>query len=115
MVNYSQPELDAVFHALADGNRRQMLEALSKGERTVSELAEPLGISLPAVSKHLGILERAGLLRRRKDGRVHHLRFNPEAFEPATSWMETHRQFWEQSFDRLANFLESKTDHEPKR
>ena len=113
MVNYSEASLDGVFHALADGNRRQILESLSRGERTVAELAAPLEISLPAVSKHLGVLERAGLIRRRRDGRVHHLRFNPEAFEPATSWIATHRQFWEQSFDRLANFLESKTEHKP--
>lgn len=96
MVNLSPAGLDAVFHALADPSRRQIVEALdSGGERTVGELAAPLSMSLPAVSKHLGVLERAGLLQRRREGRRHHLRAIPGALQPAADWIEQHRRFWE--------------------
>lgn len=112
MVNNCQPELSTVFHALADPTRRRILESLGTGERTVSELAKPLSISLPAVSKHLGVLERAGLLNRRRDGRTHHIRFDPAALEPATSWIESQRQLWNDSFDKLASYLESTAENE---
>ncbi|MGK0184664.1 MAG: DNA-binding transcriptional ArsR family regulator [Verrucomicrobiales bacterium] len=107
MVNYSDSGLDDVFRALADPTRRRIVSALGSGERTVGELAEPLAMSLPAVSKHLGVLERAGLLHRRKTGRQHHLRFDPEALAPATEWIESHRKFWTGSFDKLAAYLQS--------
>jgi DNA-binding transcriptional ArsR family regulator len=110
VVNNSQNSLDAVFHALADPGRRQMIEALSRGEQTVGELAAPLSISLPAVSKHLGVLERAGLLRRRREGRRHHLSAVPEALQNASDWIENHRRFWEGSFDKLDQFLASQPD-----
>ena len=103
MVNYSEGGLDAVFHALADPTRRRIVESIGAGERTVGELAAPLSISLPAVSKHLGVLERAGLLKRRKEGRTHHLRVEPAALVKASDWIERHRRFWEGSFDKLAS------------
>ncbi|MGY8689097.1 MAG: ArsR/SmtB family transcription factor [Verrucomicrobiales bacterium] len=82
--------MSLVFHALADPTRRRLVEAMGRRERTVGDLAEPLSMSLPAVSKHLGVLERAGLLHRRRDGRSHHMRFNPEGLIPAMSWIEMH-------------------------
>ena len=107
MVNYSKSELDTVFQALADPTRRRIVEALGANERTVGELAEPLKMSLPGVSKHLGVLERAGLLSRRKEGRIHHIKFEVSALEPAMNWIEQQRRFWEGSFDKLSEYLES--------
>ena len=108
MVKQKREDLSAVFRALADPTRREIVETLGKEERTVGELAEPLKMSLPAVSKHLVILEKAGLLERRKEGRNHHLKFNPESLTAATGWLETQRRFWEGSLDRLADYLDTK-------
>ena len=107
MVKYDSAAMSSVFHALADPTRRRLVETLGTGERTVGELAEPLAISLPAVSKHLGVLERAGLLQRRREGRSYHLRVDREGLKPAVSWIEEQRQLWEGSFDKLAAYLES--------
>jgi DNA-binding transcriptional ArsR family regulator len=107
MVNNRSPSLDDVFRALADPTRRRIVEALGADERTVGELAAPLEMSLPAVSKHLGVLERAGLLHRRRDGRQHHMRFDPVALAPALGWIEEHRRLWEGSIDKLDTILES--------
>ena len=107
MVKYKNADLDSVFHALGDSTRRHLIEALAGEERTVGELAEPLEISLPAVSKHLGVLEGAGLLERRREGRSHYLRFNSEALNPASQWLEVQRRFWNESFDKLASYLET--------
>ncbi|MEM1083555.1 MAG: metalloregulator ArsR/SmtB family transcription factor [Verrucomicrobiota bacterium] len=96
-----------MFHALADPTRRHLLEVLGQEEQTVGQLAEPLSISLPAVSKHLVVLERAGLLDRRREGRSHHLKFNPDALGSASEWLENQRHFWEGSFDKLAAYLDS--------
>ena len=106
MVNYSTP-LDATFGALSDPTRRAILARLAHGEATVSELAEPFDVSLPAVSKHLRVLESAGLLRREIDGRIHHCRLAPQPMKDAASWIEHYRAFWENEFDALAKFLES--------
>jgi len=114
MVKQGEQELDLVFRALADPTRRQMLETLGRDEQTVGELAAPLKMSLPAVSKHLGVLERAGLLNRRKEGKSHHMSFNPEAMGPAAEWLKTQRRFWEGSFDNLAVYLESPDGSEAK-
>ncbi len=107
MVKQKRGDLSSVFRALADPTRRQILETLANQEQTVGELAEPLEMSLPAASKHLVILEQAGLLERRKEGRKHHLKFNPESLTSATDWLEGQRQFWEGSLDKLADYLES--------
>ena len=107
MVNYSiasdDAPLDATFGALADPTRRAILARLARGEATVTELAAPFDVSLPAVSKHLRVLESAGLLRREIDGRIHRCRLAPEPMKDAAAWIETYRVFWEAQLDALAN------------
>ena len=105
MVNYSSSRLNATFGALADPTRRAILARLAKRELTVGELAAPFEMSLPAVSKHLRVLERAGLLRQKKDGRIRRCRLEPKAMQNAAEWIEHYRRFWEQQFDALARFL----------
>ena len=105
MVN-NNVQLDAVFAALSDPTRRAVLERLAAGGATVKELAVPFNMSLPAVSKHLKVLERAGLLVREVDGRVHHMRLRPEGFRDAAQWVDAYRKFWEAQLDRLSAFLE---------
>ena len=102
----SNPLLDLIFAALADATRRSIIEQLRKGEATVGEVAAPYDMSLPAVSKHLRVLEDAGLLRRRVEGRTHFLAVNAKPLAQATDWLERQRKFWEGSFDRLAKLLE---------
>jgi DNA-binding transcriptional ArsR family regulator len=111
MVNYpraaSAELLDATFGALADPTRRAILARLAQSEATVTELAAPFDVSLPAVSKHLRVLESAGLLRREIDGRIHRCRLAPQNMKDAGAWIETYRVFWEAQFDALAQYLES--------
>jgi DNA-binding transcriptional ArsR family regulator len=109
MVNSSDRHLDAVFAALSDTTRRGMLARLSRGPATVGELGDPYGISKPAVSKHVKTLERAGLIRRRKDGRLHRCTLRPKPMAQAQDWIERHRRFWEQSLDALADYLDDTT------
>ena len=106
MVNY--PALDVVFSALADPTRRAILQRLASGEASVTELAEPFSteMSLPAISKHLRVLETAGLIGREKQGRIHRLHLRPAALKNATEWLEYYRQFWDEQFDSLADYLE---------
>jgi DNA-binding transcriptional ArsR family regulator len=106
MVKYSSRTLNRTFAALADPTRRQILAHLARGDRRVTDLARPHNMSLPAVSKHLRVLENAGLLRRRRYGRVHEMRLNAEPLKKAAQWVEGYRQFWEGSLDRLADYLE---------
>lgn len=94
--------LDRVFHALADRTRRSLLRRLARGPAMVTELAEPFSISLPAVSKHLRVLEAARLVTRRVDGRVHHCSLDPEALSDVEGWLRERREFWEQALDALA-------------
>ena len=119
MVKYNSSELSQTFSALSDPTRRAILVQLSKGEAQVTELAEPFGMSLPAVSKHLKVLEKAKLIRRKKDGRVHRFLVNPQPINSAKSWIEQYQQFWEQQLDSLAHYLEStelkENKHGPKR
>ena len=110
----SPQSLDRVFSALSDSTRRGLLERLRERESTVCELAEPLAMSLPAVSKHLRVLETAGLLVRRVEGRTHFLKANPEPLAQAAEWIERHRRFWEGSFDRLEKLLEEPISGEEK-
>jgi DNA-binding transcriptional ArsR family regulator len=107
MVEHA-PDLSLVFGALADPTRRRLLEMLRDGERRVTELAEPFRMSLAAVSKHLRVLEQAGLLVRRRDGRVHNLRANPQALSEAHEWIERYARGWDESFDALDRFLAQK-------
>ena len=106
MVNYSH-HLDSTFGALSDATRRAILARLASGEATVSELAEPFRISLPAISKHLRVLESAGLLRRNIDGRVHRCTLGSQPMKEAAGWIEQYRAFWESQPDALANYLET--------
>ena len=107
MVKYNSSELSQTFSALSDPTRRAILVQLSKGEAQVTELAEPFGMSLPAVSKHLKVLEKANLIQRKKEGRIHRFIVNPKPIHSAKSWIEHYQQFWEQQLDSLAHYLES--------
>jgi DNA-binding transcriptional ArsR family regulator len=105
MVKYSTRLLDRTFAALADPTRRRILANLAEGERCVTDLAKPHRMSLPAVSKHLRVLEKAGLIRRHRDGRVHRLKLEAAPMQGAQQWIEEYRRFWEESFDRLEEYL----------
>lgn len=107
MVNNSSSQLDATFAALADPTRRLLLEKLSRGESRVTDLAEPFKMSLPAISKHLRVLESAGLLERRREGREFHLELNAKPMQEALQWIGHYRRFWEGSLDALAEYLEN--------
>jgi len=98
--------LNRTFAALADPTRRQILAHLARGESRVTDLARPHNMSLPAVSKHLRVLENAGLLRRRRYGRFHEMQLNAEPLKKAAQWVEEYRKFWEGSLDRFAAYLE---------
>ena len=110
MVKYSTKKLDLVFSALSDPTRRAILEQLSGGDSTVTELAEPHRMSLPAVSKHLQVLERAGLVEREVEGRVHMMHLESEPLKDAVKWLEHYRRFWEGRFDALEKLLTDKTN-----
>ena len=105
--------LDQTLTALADPTRRAILQRLSRGEARVTELARPFAISLNSVSKHIRMLERADLVRRRRAGREHLLSFNPEPLDEAAAWIETQRAFWTARLDALERELsESKAKQE---
>ena len=106
MVTISSEHLDRTFAALADPTRRAILEHLSQGPTTVGELADPFRISRPAISKHLRVLERAGLVRRRKDGRLSRCALDATPMKNAADWVERYRRYWEQQLDALARYLE---------
>jgi DNA-binding transcriptional ArsR family regulator len=97
--------LDATFAALADPTRRAILARLASGEASVSELAEPFAMTQPAVSKHLKVLEQAGLISRRRDAQRRPRRLEAEPLAEATEWLVGYRQFWEGSFERLDDLL----------
>jgi len=109
MVEYSISELDSTFGALSDPTRRAVLAALSLGEATVSELAQPHEISLAAVSKHIQILERAGLVHRRKEGRTHYISLEASPMLDAFSWLAAYQDFWDESLDSLVGLLEARS------
>jgi DNA-binding transcriptional ArsR family regulator len=93
--------LDHTFGALADPTRRAILVRLAQGEATVGELAKPSDISLPAISRHLKVLEEASLISNEREGKHRRCRLKPEALAAATDWLEFHRRFWIESFERL--------------
>jgi DNA-binding transcriptional ArsR family regulator len=105
MVNYSSESLDAVFSALSDSTRRAILERLVRGEASVSELAEPFKMSLPAVSKHLRILENVGLIAREKEGRINYVHLVAAPMKDAAQWLDHYRKFWDAQLDGLADYL----------
>src|SRR6187397_1529633 len=106
MVKYCSKTLDRTFAALADPTRRRILAHLARGDQRVTDLARPYAMSLPAISKHLRVLEKAGLLRRRRYGRVHEMKLEAKPLKEAARWVEHYRKFWEGSLDRLADYLE---------
>ena len=113
----TQPDLDRVFTALGDPSRRAMVERLSRGPASVSELAGPLAMSLPAVMQHLQVLEQAGLAKSQKVGRVRTCTIDPGALSMAEQWINQRRIGWERRFDRLGQFLAETADEtkeEPK-
>ncbi len=109
MLHYQQP-LDLTFQALADPTRRVMVERLSRGPASVSELAKPLDMSLSAVVQHLAVLEQSGLVRSEKVGRVRTCRIAPKALSGAEKWIAERRASWERRLDRLGQFLAENPD-----
>ncbi len=108
MVNYTT--LDAALAALADPTRRQIVERLSQGEASLSELAAPHDMSMPAVMKHVAKLADAGLVTREKKGRVVTCRLNPEPLDEASRWLNEHLKFWNERLDALGRFIEKKQE-----
>lgn len=109
MLNYN-PTLDLMFHALADPARRSMVDRLCRGPASVSELAKPLEMSLPAVVQHLAVLEDSGLVRSQKVGRVRTCTVQPQALRSVEQWVAERRTFWEQRLDRLGEYLAATAD-----
>jgi DNA-binding transcriptional ArsR family regulator len=107
MVEYAltSNQLDRIFAALADSTRRAILKRLATGEASVTELAKPFKMSLPAVSKHLKVLERAGLIARGRDAQWRPCRLDPAPLKDIAEWVGEYQRFWEESFDRLDEYL----------
>jgi DNA-binding transcriptional ArsR family regulator len=106
VLTISQARLDRVFRALGDRTRRTMLARLAERPATITELAEPFPMSLPAISRHIRVLERAGLVTRRIDGRVHHCSLNPTGLGVAEEWLRQYQRFWEGQLRALAKYVE---------
>ena len=113
VVQDSSPNLDAVFHALAHPARRAMLRQLADHELNLTELAAPLNMSFPAASKHVRVLERARLVRRRVVGRTHRCRINARPLAKANTWLENYRRIWEPNFQRLDTLLDELKSQDP--
>jgi DNA-binding transcriptional ArsR family regulator len=107
-------DLNITFAALSDPTRRAILARLALGETTVTELAEPFEMSGPAISKHLKVLERAGLIARGRDAQWRPCRLEAAPLKDAAEWLERYRRFWEESFDRLADYLDDLQKKEKK-
>ena len=101
----SSDQLSVIFAALADPTRRAILAHLAKGEASVTELAKPFEMSLPAISKHLKVLERAGLITRSREAQLRPCQIEAQPIKDAADWIEQYRQFWEESLDRLDDYL----------
>jgi DNA-binding transcriptional ArsR family regulator len=110
-----QPNLDATFAALADPTRRAILARLASGEASVMDLAEPFAMTQPAISKHLKVLERAGLISRSRDAQRRPRRLEAAPLKDVADWVETYRQFWTESLDRLDDYLHKLQMKEKKR
>jgi len=105
MVELQTTQMNSIFHALGDATRRQMLRDLSRGERTVSELAKPFAMSLAAASKHIKVLEGAGLIQREVRGRTHFCRLDPGPLASAHEWLGFYERFWTSRLDVLDRLL----------
>ncbi len=106
---HDDDRLDAVFHALADRTRRSLLGRLRRGPASISELASPYAMSLPAVSKHVRVLEHAGLVQRSVEGRVHRCSIDAGPLEDIQAWVEHYREFWEDTLAALAQHVEEES------
>ena len=114
MVEYSSRLLDRTFGALADPTRRRILAQLATGKECVTHLARPHAMSLAAVSKHLIVLEKAGLVKRRRDGRVHSLTLEAKPMKEAQAWINRYREFWEGNLDQFEKYLDKLQNMENK-
>src|SRR5215468_3230446 len=107
VVKYKSASLDAVFGALADPTRRAIAERLTEGSASVTELAEPFDVTLPAIVKHLAVLEHAGLVEHEKNGRVRYVTLVPEQLDSVADWLARYGSFWRERFDDLHRYLGS--------
>jgi len=114
MVEHSSKLLDRTFGALSDPTRRRILAQLAKGEECVTDLARPYAISLAAVSKHLIVLEKSGLVKRRRAGRVHSLALEAKPMHEAQAWINRYRKFWEGNLDQFEKYLDKLQENENK-
>ena len=112
MVEQLSSHLDGLFHALADPTRRAMVHALSTGQRSVGELAQPFAMSLAAASKHVKVLEQAGLIRRSIQGRTHLCVLDPAPLAEGRAWLSTYERFWSERLDALDALFPPKTEIE---
>jgi DNA-binding transcriptional ArsR family regulator len=112
MVELDAPELTSVFHALGDATRRQMLRELARGEQSVGQLAQPFAISLAAASKHIKVLESAGLIRREVRGRTHLCRLEPGPLATAHEWLSFYERFWTARLDILERLLREEDERQ---
>lgn len=110
MVKLNEDAVDRTFAALADPTRRAILSRLAQGEASMGELAQPFKMSLPAVSKHVRVLRRAGLLRQHRQGRVRKCRLVAQPLQDASSWINRYRRFWENQLNSLAEYLERQVE-----
>ena len=113
MPDRTSEDLDLIFGALADATRRGIVEKLADGEATVTELAAPYSISIPAISRHLKVLERASLITRSQQGRWRHARLSPMSLAGAATWLSRYERLWTESFDRLDDHLARLTSEQP--
>ena len=111
-MNFASPHLDATFAALADPTRRAIVARLALGEATVMELAKPFDMSQPAISKHLKVLENAGLISRGRDAQRRPCRLEPQVLADASGWLDHYREVWEKNFRRLDALLEEMKSHQ---
>jgi DNA-binding transcriptional ArsR family regulator len=107
MVEYDSMQLNSVFHALGDATRRGMLANLALGEKSIGELAQPFEMSFAGASKHVKVLEEAGLIARRKSGRIHYCSVRPEPLAQAQQWLRQWEHFWTVRLDRLEDLIKS--------
>jgi DNA-binding transcriptional ArsR family regulator len=110
MVNLQAAELDTIFYALADPTRRRILKMVGENTRTVTELAEPFRMTLAAVSKHIKVLEKAKLVKRNKQGRIHHCSLDAAPLVKAEECIRFYQSFWNERLDALAHYLERESD-----
>ncbi len=115
MDDYREKDIDRLFYALSDSTRRKMLLRLTKGDTSISELGRPFDVSKQSISKHLKVLEDAGLVHKQKNGRVQKCRFNMDGFSVVQNVVEEYKKFWEGQFDALEDYIETIKHKEQKK